>query len=233
MINIVCLTRDRKILFDQTIESLYANTPKGSFTLTIVDDSSNPPVKISRPGLWVVNLASSLHVLSQLKSLGVAWSEQTFKRGDWLSIIDNDCFFKSSWSEKMIRLANETEPLGFRLWGGQNHPFHWKFATECSLPSGLKFGDNWTLAGTHMFMRWNTWDTFKSTLQSSRPGPCAGEDVKFCKAIKAAGWKIGTPLSSDEYVIDCGLRQTDGSESPGMSVKQSIAERKVKGVIFA
>jgi hypothetical protein len=122
----------------------------------------------------------------------------------------------------MIEMAESSESVCFRLWGGQNHPFHMALAhirdgdariTECE-----------TLAGTHMFMRWETWDKH-GPMKSDGPGVQRGEDVYFCQRVRAAGGRIG--VASPPCVIDCGITASNGEPSPGAADKP-----RVQGVLY-
>ena len=225
MTNVVILTRDRPALLRQCIDSLKSSTEDHS--LTIVDDGTaddsarNYLGFLPGPFCGVIHLADSEHNIGDLKTLGVSASRRRLGVGDWLCIADNDVFWMPGWLDRMHQIAIASEPLGYVLWGGQNHPFHKLWDTEVP---GMKSCE--TLAGTHFFMRWSTWDKF-GPLHSRWPGSLAFEDVDFCARIRDAGGKIG--VASPPCVIDTGINGTNGAPSPGAVEKLA---RLVEGVIY-
>ena len=228
--NIVLLTRDREELYQQTVESLYRETPEAEFDLMIIDDGSQKPVKAPHQARnsMVFRFEESEHNLGDLKSFGVRLSTEVFGRAEVLTLIDNDCFFLPGWLSRMSELISKSEPEGYRLWGGQNHPFHMKRGFSWPGPfNGLI--ESWTLAGTHMMLRWQTWDKF-GPLKSEGPGPCRGEDCQLSRDLRATGAKIGI---ADPFVaLDCGITQTSGTPSPGMDEKVKFLDEHPADAIY-
>lgn len=225
MTSIVIITRDRYRLIAQTIDSLYANTPNDQFNLTVVDDSSSDfrcsrlLRLINRPNYSLLEVSNSGHTLSQLKNIGVAWSEQRWGRGDWLCITDNDVHFMEGWLERMIGVSSHS-PAKFSLFGGQHHPFHSPTQT-IGIGTVVTVTEHDCLAGTHWFMPWSTWDTYGPFDRTTAPGVCQSEDYAFTQRIRADGGRIG--VTSPACVIDCGITQTDGKLSPGAELKVRVA----------
>ncbi len=247
MVNIVLLVRDRYKLTEQTIRTLYENTDPDSFNLTIVDDESEDfrvqrLLDIDKRGTFhflnrhntsVVAVNNSSHVLSKLKNLGVYWSEQRFGRGDWLYLSDNDVYFKPGWLDTMIDRATYSEPLGFRLWGGQAHPFHQPIPTKENLEdveNGEGLTEHDCLAGTSWLMRWETWDRYGPFATGNAPGVCQSEDYAFTEKMRNSSLlrkfreldrephpRIG--VVNPHVVIDCGITNSDGKPSPGSDLK--------------
>ena len=218
--NVVIVGRDRHRLMQQCFQSLVENTT--DFGLTVFDDGSEPPYRYSEAH----RIDDSNHNLGRLKTLAAYHSQEHWGRGDWLCLADDDCYFHPVWLDTMAALATASEPLGFRLWGGQNHPWH--MTPEHARPvlevPGLI--ESYTLAGTHMFMRWATWNEF-GPLESDGPGVCKMEDVRFCQRIKAAGFRIG--VADPDVVSNCGLTQTGGTPAPGAD---EIRRRMAPGVLY-
>lgn len=250
MTNIVLLVRDRFKLTEQAIRSLYDHTPQDQFNLTIVDDESmdfrvTKMLRAYWPNTAVVSINNSTHILASLKNLGVYWSEQRFGRGEWLCLCDNDVYFKPGWLEVMEDRAKYSEPLGFRLWGGQAHPFHQPLTDEGGdlLSEGLTRHD--CLAGTHWFMRWDTWDLV-GPLKGNAPGVCQSEDYAWTQQLRVRGIAVPPKYPEDAHivcrfgpayigvvhphvVIDCGITNSDGQPAPGADLK--LANR-VAGVYY-
>ena len=246
MTNIVMLGRNRLTLTKQAIESLYANTPGDNWTLTYVDDSSDDfrvskyLRSINRKNFSLLEVTSgSSHVLSQLKNLGAYWSEQRWGRGDWLYFSDNDVFFSkdigSDWLTALTGVAMTTEPEGFRLWGGQIHPFHQPINASVSHPDNpCEWTEHSILDGPSWLMRWPTWDLYGPFPRTTAPGACQSEEYPFCQRLTMpvaphpkhwkyidenigvttlGGGRIG--VIHPHVVIHTGLSQTDGKPAPG------------------
>jgi len=217
------VTRDRPKLLFQTLKSLFGSTDSSQFNLTVFDDGSNQET-LEFMGLALpypspkyfeyVYLPESDHNLGELKTKAVKHSEEIDGRGDWLCLIDNDVYFQPDWLPKMIEAATISSQYRFELWGGQNHPFHGHY------PLGFTklMEETDTLAGTHMFMSWETWDVV-TPLKSAGPGVCQGEDVELCKKVHAARGRIG--VLTPPVVVDCGITQTNGQPCPGADIKRA------------
>jgi hypothetical protein len=206
---------------------------------------------ITRKNFSLLEVANSGHVLSQLKNLGMAWSEQRWGRGDWLYFSDNDVWFSPGWLEKLTVAAEKTEPLGFRLWGGQVHPFHKPIGEP---PSCIGFGcadndrgkvyvpspgnvipstcvegltEHSVLDGPSWFMRWKTWRDFGPFQRTTAPGPCQSEEYPFCQRLIAGGGRIGVTVP--HCVIHTGLTQSNGIPAPGAAERRGLIPPGVIG----
>jgi GT2 family glycosyltransferase len=225
-VNIVLLTRNRKALYRQCIESLHAHTDQSTFNVTVVDDGSDEPVQVGPlQNVSVLRVARSGHVLSQLKNLGVYWSEQRFGRGDWLYLGDADTYFTPGWLPKLIDTAEATESFRFRLWGGQVHPFHqMKSVLEID---AITVSEHELLDGPSWLMRWQTWREFGPLDRTTAAGTCKSEDVVFGLKLCEAGHLLG--CIQPHVVIHTGLRNTDGEMAVGADVR---ALNRVPGVLY-
>jgi GT2 family glycosyltransferase len=248
MTSIVMLTQNRYKLMRQSIESLMASDNRQgvhggtgrSWVLTVVDDGTTDNqaqqflMSLPKTHCDVRVYRNSDHNLGRLKTSGVIASEARFGRRDWLCLADNDTYFKPGWLERMEQMAEASEPHGFRLWGGQNHPHHrgtplefqWGRGAELTSGPSIRMNECETLAGTHMFMRWATWDSC-GPMVSDGPGVLRGEDVAFCDRVRAAGGRIG--VAAPPVVIDAGITSSNGAPSPGADIKIWTRE---PGVIY-
>lgn len=223
--NVCMLATGRYRLTKQTLESLYANTPEKSFNLTVVnDEESDFRVRnllrsyMSRRNFSLLEVGNSGHVLSQLKNLAVGWSSQRFGRGDFLYISDGDVCFCEGWLDKLTTLAVNTEPLGFRLWGGQIHPFHQPIQeTDTMTEHSILDGPSW-------LMRWKTWNEVGPFNKRNAPGPCQSEEFPFCERI-CKGGRIG--VIHPHVVYHTGLTQTDGKDAPGRKEREALIPQGV------
>jgi len=229
MTNIVVLTHNRYRLTKQCLDSLYTTTPRDQFCLTIVDDGSTDfrtralvhdySTKVAN--CCAVTVQSSGHDLGRLKNLGVEWSRQRFGEGGWLCLADNDCCFLPNWHQTMSNYATNTYTKNFRLWGGQQHPYHHPIDGTAE----LTYPEYAALPGTHWFMEWLAWDEW-GPLVSEGPGVCRSEDAAFCTRLREAGFKIG--VSDPRCVADCGLTNSEGNPQPGAELRTE----RVTGVIY-
>ncbi len=217
MTNIVFLVRDRFRLTEQGLESLYAHTKLEDFNLTIVDDQSED-FRVRRllakfgakPNATLIRLETSAHVLARAKNIGVAWSEQTFGRRDWLYISDSDVYFMPNWLEKLTIFATMTEGDDFRLWGGQVHPYHHPIPNSA-------WNDYFVLDGPSWLLRWHMWTPMDP---SCAPGTCKGEDGSWCDRLRLSGGRIG--VVDPHVVIHTGLTNTAGEDAPGRKARESM-----------
>ena len=231
MTNIVLLIHNRLRLTTQALTSLADHTDPDAYTLTLVDDSSTDfrVQRLCRDHIAAAcfRIENSFHVLSQAKNAGVYWSEQVFGRGEYLCIADNDVYFCEGWLDRMVEAAQDSFFNGFRLWGGQAHPFHQPEATRRLPNSNRIMHTHDCLAGTHWFMQWPTWDDFGPFDRTTAAGVCQSEDYAFTQRLRAAGHRIGVTVP--HCVLDCGITQTDGKPSPGAEEKM---KRRVEGVYY-
>ncbi len=233
MTSIVMLCHNRLRLLQQALRTLYDNTPREEFNLTLVDDAStdfrvrNALESWSQAGnATLLRIEKSSHVLARAKNIGVAWSEQTFGRGEWLYLSDSDVAFTSGWLEKMITTAIASESDHFNLWGGQAHPYH-----QASGNYGMENVAYWTehamLDGPSWLMRWKTWDEIGPLSRDHAPGTCQSEDVEFCRKLTAQGSRIG--VIHPHVVAHTGLTNTNGEDAPGREARES---QRIPGVIY-
>lgn len=205
IVNIVMISHNRHMLMHQTLRSLYRNTPKELFNLTIIDDESAiPPEPHQRSNYTMLRIWKSKHILGQAKNLGVYWAEHYWGRGDYLYISDNDVYFTPQWLETLIEaLASHPE---VRLLGGWNHPHHHTIEVQDEVHIQN------TLAGPSWLMDWHTWDGY-GPLISETPGVCKGEDGAFTDKIVASGFKVGAIIP--HVVISTGVTNSYGELAPG------------------
>jgi len=227
--NLVMLCRDRLRLTEQALESLYANTDAAKFSLVLVDDASSD-FRVRRllqrygekPNATLLRIEVSSHVLARAKNIGVEWSRQTFGDGEWLYLSDNDVAFLPGWLDKLTAVAERLEPNGYRLWGGQVHPFHHHdmlaFVGQFDwLPYSMLDGPSW-------LMRWQTWKDMGG-LRGSDAGVCKGEDVDFCQRLIASGGRI--EVIKEHVVIHTGLTNSDGQDAPGRKEREAMIPKGV------
>lgn len=261
MTNIVLLIGpDRYRLTRQCLDSLLAHTETGSYNLTIVLD--DPDFRINMlvrsitaafpASVTAIRISNSGHTLSQLKNLGVAWSDQRWGRGDgsgWLYISDSDVWFSEGWLEKLTSTAEFAESFKFRLFGGQVHPFHSPVGEL--IPITGQWVDNshpahravaWTehsvLDGPSWLMRWSTWDQYGPFDRTTAPGVCQSEEYPFCERLTKPRQLItgdgggglrhidgpGSRIGviSPHVVVHCGLTHLDGHDCVGRREREAM-----------
>src|SRR5262249_230946 len=123
---------------NQTLKTLYTNTPFDLFNLTIVDDISETPKGYEfaeyPPWDWAINpdqdncvtltLRKTKNITGQARNLGIYWADKYWGRGDYLYLSDNDVYFTSGWLETLIdTIEDERCRPVIKLIGGWNHPY--------------------------------------------------------------------------------------------------------------
>lgn len=228
--NIVLLAHDRLRLTEQALESLYAHTDRAQFNLTLVDDASSD-FRVQRllkkfgekSNATLLRIETSAHVLARAKNIGVAWSEQTFGRGDWLYISDSDVYFAKGWLEKLTACFVRTESLGMQLIGGQVHPYHQPLSTwgeDLISGSPPLLTEHCVLDGPSWLMRWETWEDMGDMDSGCAPGVCQGEDGGWCDRLREKGGRIGA--IHPHVVSHTGLTNSAGQDAPGRKEREAM-----------
>jgi len=238
MTNVVMLCHNRLRLLQQALRTLYDNTPREEFTLTLVDDQSTDFRARRALEDWaqagnatLLTINKSAHVLARGKNLGAFWSEQSFGRGEWLALCDSDVAFTPNWLETLIAGAEAGEIHGFKLFGGQAHPFH-QFDPNLFITIGERFKgtvlrEHQVLDGPSWFMRWSTWDQTGPFSRDCAPGTCQSEDAEWCARLTQNGGRIG--VVHPHVVLHTGLTNTAGADAPGRKEREAA---RVAGVLY-
>lgn len=229
MTNICLLVRDRPRLTEQTLRTLFQNTPKDQFNLTIVDDGSWPETAeiIKRysnyENVEVVTFRKPVGIVGFLRNVGAATSERVFGRGEWLVFLDNDVAVESRWLDRMIE-AMQRANLGdevhqyISVLGGYRHPFH---GINRLWGDDAYIEETDAVAGYSMLMRWTTFDKYGPFVQNQK-GIGASEDWDFCQRIGGKVGYINPPVLSH-----CGITGSNGKPAVG-------AEhfRRIPGLVY-
>jgi len=234
MTNVIMLCHNRLRLLQQALRTLYDNTPREEFTLTLVNDASTD-FRVNRAledwaqagNATLLTINKSAHVLARGKNLGAFWSEQSFGQGEWLYFSDSDVAFTPGWLGTLTDVARQVEFAGFKLFGGQAHPFHHGKVT------GLEYGDQGKLLelevldGPSWLMRWSTWDKVGKFSRDCAPGTCQSEDAEWCARLVKAGGRIG--VVHPHAVLHTGLTNTSGADAPGRKEREA---GRVAGYVY-
>lgn len=221
MTNIVMVVKDRWRLTEQALESLVQNTPAELYTLTLVDDASQDfrtrrllARFASAANVSLLRIETSAGVVARAKNIGVAWSQQSFARGEWLYLSDNDVLFHPGWLPTLGVCARLSECFGYTLWGGQVHPFHHPLdSTYMSGPNGCVLKEHGVLDGPSWLMRWRTWKELRGLRRNCAPGTGQSEDAEFCARLRSRGGRIGVVVP--HVVIHTGVTNTSGEPIVG------------------
>lgn len=230
-INCVMLVRDRFKLTRQSLTTLVSNTV-GDWNLVIVNDGSGletyeylQTFEAQHPNVRVVRYwpdSAGVSNLGAAKNCGVLKSKLAFRQkehGEFLYLSDNDVYFTPGWDRQLTGALRVREKDGFRLLGGQNHPYHQPI-DQCG--SVAEYG---AVAGTSWLMTWQTWVEMGPLVETGAGGVGQSEDHEYCQRIRRAGWKVGA--IAPPVVLDTGITQTDGALSVGHNVKM-----RVPGVVY-
>lgn len=243
-VNIVMLVCNRPRLTRQALESLYNNTPKGVFNLTVIDDGSSSrdsellaremqhKFKNSGRDLVWVTLQPSVGVTGRVRNLGVYWADKHWGRGDWLYLSDNDVYFLPDWLSKLTSVLARGGLMRLSILGGWNHPFL-KPSSKDDIPivnisrsSYIHSHD--AVTGASQLMRWSVWDEF-GPLDAHAKGVGQSEDWAMCRKIINAGGRVGSIYP--RVVLNCGVTNSFGEPSTGAEeMKMELMEHR--GVIW-
>lgn len=227
MTNIVMLVKDRYRLTEQAVRTLYMNTPKDQFTLTLVNDGSAiETMHLTRTysklyeNCTAIHFDHSIGIVGFLRNVGIAASERYFGRGDWVAFLDNDIAVFPCWLEKMTEALDMRDWVGYnvRVLGGCRHPFHGNNGTW----GNVELTD--AVAGYSMLMRWNTWESY-GPFMCNQKGVGASEDFHLCQRIVADGLKVG--YINPPVLAHTGLSNTDGNPATGHDSME-----RVRGIIY-
>lgn len=212
-VNVVMLVKDRVRLTEQALRTLYENTPRDQFNLTIVDDGSDIETglvveRYKQDNMRVVHFPESIGIVGFLRNVGAWASERYFGRGEFLYFSDNDVAFFSGWLDKMTEVLSCRDWISgnVKLLGGYRHPFH---GVNGSWPQ-VELTD--AVAGYSHLMRWSTWDKYGPYDQHAK-GVCQSEDFAICQKIVKDGGKVG--YIHPPVIANCGITNSEGKPAIG------------------
>lgn len=231
MTNICMIARNRPNLTQQAVQSLYDHTDPSTCTLTVLDDgtsSENLCAMYPFSGKWtqrevLIHIHPSKGIVGLARNLAIRASETYWGRGDFLCMLDNDVYLCDGWLEKITRALAWAEHWGYRILGGQRHPFHQ--IAEVNQEQGITVQKVDAVAGYSMLMRWETWDKY-GPFPDNQPGVCCSEDWAVCQRItKELYYKVG--YIHPPVLYHCGITNTLGQPAVG-----SEAFERVPGVLY-
>ncbi len=251
MTNIILITNgSRPRLLEQTLRTLYANTPADQFNMTVVfegewhDDVSNEALipLLLETNQTIIRSDPPCHILGRLKNLGAYWSEKQLGRGEWLCVLDDDMALFPGWLWKMERAIKLT---GVGILGSVRHPYHGvngefgigrrdndrdrvynSWTVGHNIPSDVVDGVAVTdaVAGYCHFMRWSTWDKY-GPYDAHAIGIGQSEDYAICRKIVDDGGRVG-------YIHPPVMAHTGITASNGKPAIGSEQIRRVTGVLY-
>lgn len=225
MTNLIMVVCDRYRLTEQTLRTLYQNTPNNQYNLTIMDNGSTDfrmlklYEKVQAANVAIIGIERPTGYVGKARNLGACWSEQVFGRGQYICFIDNDLYFHPQWLEKMEEEMGYWQPVTTPvILGGHQHPYHHMNNSAAN----HVYVD--AVAGYSMMMRWSVWEYFGPFI-SDGTGPGQSEDTDLCHRVKQEG---GVCAYIHPPVLEhCGITNSKGEPATG-------AEhfRRVEGVLY-
>ncbi len=215
----------RPRMLEQTLRTLYGNTPKDQFNLVVISEADRfDPVAndaiifplMSEDNCSALNIDPACHVTGRLKNLGAYWSEKQFGRSEFICFIDDDVAFFPGWLEKMTSALTQHPQV--RILGGNRHPYHGINETI----HDIEIVD--AVAGYCMLMKWYTWTTFRP-FEEKATGIMQGEDVDICQKVVKAGGKVG-------YIHPPVLAHTGITNSVGGKATGADQIERIGGVLY-
>lgn len=225
MTNVVLLVKNRKLLTEQCLNSLYKNTPNDQFTLTICDDGSDlETLQLvafygrTKSNCRVIHLGASIGIVGFLRNVGASASERYFGRGEYVMFLDCDTALFPNWLQKMTFVMAQSQ---VKILGGHRHPFHGVNETEHAFHS-VELTD--AVAGYSMMMTWETYDKY-GPFSDNQKGVGASEDWAMCRKIVEAGGSVG--YIHPPVLAHTGVTNTDGKPATGAD-----SFRRVEGILY-
>src|SRR5262245_28048 len=223
--NIVLLSHNRPKLMAQTLNTLVRNTHPDAYTLTIVDDGSDLNCLVQAmtsfdavPKHMTIITVDHCGIVGRVRNLGIYWSEQTFGKGDYLYLSDNDAYFTPGWLDTLIAAIDDDRcrPV-VKLLGGWNHPYMQPIPDDVKGGGTAYLGDRRVkahdaVAGASMLMRWGIYDKH-GPFDATAAGVGQSEDWAFCQKIIQDGGKVASIYP--RVVYNCGVTNSLGQLSPG------------------
>lgn len=221
-VQIVMPMHNRWKMTEQSIKSLFANTPHNLFKFYVINDGSDPNDRENLLSL-LRSLPSDMWLYFENKEamspgLSRNWvCKQITKhdeRGVFLYHSDNDVYFKEGWLDKLMYATYQLEKQGVLLIGGGCHPYL-QDNRVINIPQA-QVGIKDAVSGYSQMMKWQTWDEFgpfDETMRDAAVKIMGSEDWAFCQKIVKAGKYVGA--LEPEVVIHCGKTNTYGNPATG------------------
>jgi len=216
-VNIVIPCYNRWRHTEQSLETLFENTPEDLYVLYVVEDKSTDS---TREHLIELNTYNRFRLILNEENIGPAASRNETcylisrlgERLPYLYHSDNDVAFTPGWLETLIE-EYEMVKHKVKILGGSSHPFHFPFEDmPCSKVKLVH-----ALAGYSHFMDWAVWDKYGPYSVSGRH-PTSGmimgsEDWLISKQIADDGYHVGAIFP--EIVYNTGITNTYGKPTTG------------------
>jgi len=216
---VILITKDRPKLFEQTIKSLFENTPRELFDLIIIDDGSEQitPVHMKANHLIITDFKSP----STCRNLGMEIAAR--KRYKYVYHTDNDMYFLPGWLEKCIDLKENKGWKDLAIIGPYCHPY----LQENNDILENKSEDFYTVdanSGNSWFME--TKDYLHYGL-IEHEGIMNSEDWEMCQRIRKD--KKFCVALRDKMVLHCGITNSRGEPSVGADLLlEELSKAKIK-----
>lgn len=226
-VNIIIPIKNRPELAEQTIRSLYENTPRDDFELYVYGDG---PDRATYELLFSLRDKYEFDLSVNTKSQGPGWCRNKIceflkgcasSKARFLYHSDSDVYFLPGWLDALIE-AYETFSEKIKLFGAGCHPYlHtnqvWqKLVYPDQEPVIVHTKD--AIPGFTAFMDWETWDKYGP--YDEHKGISGSEDWKFCQDIVKDGFYVASIWP--EKVIHCGKTNSDGKPAIGAELMGEI-----------
>jgi len=222
--NVTMLCANRPRLLKQALDSI---GDLSNATVTIRDAGMNK--EVDRLAIrWCQLDVTRRELFSSSRKLGtgparnqvVASSAETFGRGDYLYLSDDDvCWTDPNWLAKLIDVYENMWSTGYRVLGAYCHPFSQPVTWHGSVY------EVYALTSQSMLMRWSVWDEFGPFCDTPAGKVCQSEDVDFSNRIRAAGFKVG--VISPALLVNTGITNSFGEKIPGWELVKSQCPESV------
>jgi len=217
---IILITKNRKKLFDQTINSLISNTHKDLYDLIVVDDGSSyleDLIMLKKSGIISDLILTNFGSVGIARNLGVEIAKR--KGYKYIYHTDNDMYFLSGWLEKCVRIKESYKEIA--IVGPYCHPFMQKNADK-EYTDEIETVD--AVSGNSWFM---TLDDFCLFGLKETKGIMASEDWEMCQRLREA--KRTCVRLTPHLVLHCGVTNSNEELSTGADIMlEELSKAKIK-----
>ncbi len=214
-VSIVMLTFNQKEYTEQCINSIWANSEKGSFELIIVDNASRDGTQEWLAKEKKAGRIDELVLNSENRGVSAGWNQGiAIAKGGYVLIFNNDTIVPKNWLRNMLRCAESADDIGMvgpmsnSISGLQLekdssytsvHEFH-EFAAKYMRERDGHWWELFRIVGFCMLIKKSVID--KIGVFDERFGKGNFEDDDYCIRVRRAGYRI--MVAGDSFIHHFG-----------------------------
>lgn len=232
MIDFICPVQvnseNRLRLFEQTIDSLVANTNARNINrIILIDDCSQLKYDIKSGGNIFVHQNEKMLGVGGSKNLG-ADIAKSMGKGNLLYFFDSDVYFTKGWDQKMIEIYEQVKGE-FKILAGGVHPFLQSRNGESCYLQGATVTSHDAVSGWSWLLDYEVWEKY-GKLADNSIGTGKSEDWEYCQRVRNDGFKVG--CISPQVIGHCGLTNTEGEHIVGYQESLDLVKSVAEGALI-